>query len=178
MSPTTRMTAEERREIILEHAVVEFARMGLHGASTVTIAQAANVSQPYLFRLFGTKQKLFLAAVERVFNKIVAEFRAAGSEGEPAARIHSMGQAYRHLLQRRHELLLILQSFTASDDLEIQTFVRSRYQGLYQLVVDLSGADPQAVQAFMAKGALLTMAAAIQLPDLAPEAEWVQRLLD
>ena len=38
---------------------------GLHGASTEDIAAAAGISQPYLFRLFGTKKELFLATVER-----------------------------------------------------------------------------------------------------------------
>ena len=38
-----------------------FARGGLHGTSTEEIAEAAGISQPYLFRLFGTKKRLFVA---------------------------------------------------------------------------------------------------------------------
>ena len=110
--------------------------------------------------------------------KIVAEFREAAHNVEPQDRIHAMGQAYRSLLQRRYELLLILQSFAASDDAEIQTFVRSRYDTLYHLVADLLGADSPVVQAFMAKGALLTMAAAVQLQELMNEDNWVSRLLE
>ena len=41
--------------------VLEFARKGLHGASTEDIARMAGISQPYLFRLFGTKKALYLA---------------------------------------------------------------------------------------------------------------------
>ena len=61
MSTTTRQTAEVRREAVLEAAAAEFSRKGLHGASTDAIAKAAGISQPYLFRLFGTKKELYFA---------------------------------------------------------------------------------------------------------------------
>ena len=61
----TRSTAAERRDAVLRAAQVAFARGGLHGTSTEEIAEAAGISQPYLFRLFGTKKKLFVASVER-----------------------------------------------------------------------------------------------------------------
>ena len=54
---TERKSAEVRREEILEAAMKEFAYGGLHGTSTEKIAQRAGISQPYLFRLFGTKKE-------------------------------------------------------------------------------------------------------------------------
>src|SRR5918994_1962559 len=62
MAPTgtARKSAEVRREEILEAAVQAFAHGGLHGTSTEDIARPAGISQPYLFRLFGTKTELFL----------------------------------------------------------------------------------------------------------------------
>ena len=59
MTPTTtqRQSAEERREEILEAALVEFADRGLHGTSTEDIARRVGISQPYVFRLFGTKKQ-------------------------------------------------------------------------------------------------------------------------
>jgi AcrR family transcriptional regulator len=54
MNTTTRHTAAERREAVLAAALVAFAQGGLHGTSTEDIARAAGISQPYLFRLFGT----------------------------------------------------------------------------------------------------------------------------
>ena len=62
----TRQTADERREAVLEAANVEFALRGLHGASTDAIARRAGISQPYLFRLFGSKKELFLAVDRRL----------------------------------------------------------------------------------------------------------------
>ena len=58
---TKRKSAEERREAVLDAALVEFAEHGLHGGSTEAIAAKAGISQPYVFRLFGTKKELFTA---------------------------------------------------------------------------------------------------------------------
>ncbi len=61
------MSAEERRETVLEAAVVEFAARGLAGTSAEDVARRAGISQPYLFRLFPTKKALFVALVERCY---------------------------------------------------------------------------------------------------------------
>ena len=42
-----------------------FADHGAHGMSTETIAKAVGISQPYIFRLFGTKKELVKATIER-----------------------------------------------------------------------------------------------------------------
>src|SRR5437868_12716756 len=69
MATTTRMSQGERREEILEAALDEFADHGYHGGSTEGIARRAGISQPYVFRLFGTKQELFKAVVARCFRE-------------------------------------------------------------------------------------------------------------
>src|SRR5829696_1537404 len=72
-----RLSADERRVDVVEAAVKAFASGGLHGTSTEEIARLAGVSQPYLFRLFGTKRELFIAAVDRAFARIEATFEEA-----------------------------------------------------------------------------------------------------
>src|ERR671932_153376 len=91
---TTRKTAEERRTEILEAARAEFADRGFEGASTDTIARRAGISQPYLFRLFGTKKDLFIASVEGCFAETLAMFHGAaeGKRGEEA--LAAIGEAY------------------------------------------------------------------------------------
>jgi len=58
-----RLPVEERRAEVVEAAIKAFAVGGYAGTSTEEIARLAGVSQPYLFRLFGSKQALFLATV-------------------------------------------------------------------------------------------------------------------
>src|SRR5437764_14396452 len=83
-----RKTKEERREEILDAALPVFAELGLHGASTDEIARNAGISQPYVFRLFGTKKGLYLALVARCFRQTLELMQRAaeGTRGEEALK--------------------------------------------------------------------------------------------
>ncbi len=172
----TRMSAEERREEILNAAVSEFALKGLHGTSTETIAQRVGISQPYLFRLYRTKKELFLAAVERGFDRVAEMFQVA-AESNPKAPLVAMALAYKELLSQREELLLQMQSYVACVDPEIQVVVRRRFAELYRFVEEVSGADDELVRQFFAHGMLLNVAAAIDLPALLATEGWAERCL-
>ena len=95
MVVSERKSAEERRDEILEAAMVEFAERGLHGASTEAIARRAGISQPYVFRLFGSKKDLFKASVARCFRETLETFQRAaeGKRGEEA--LEAMGRCLR-----------------------------------------------------------------------------------
>src|SRR6266567_7048526 len=98
MSTSTRLSAAERREDVIEAAMVEFAERGLEGTSTEDIARRAGISQPYLFRLFGTKKELFKATVARCFRETLESFQRAaeGTRGEEALK--AMGAAYMQVM--------------------------------------------------------------------------------
>jgi AcrR family transcriptional regulator len=176
MSTATRMSAAERREQIVAAAQEEFARRGLHGTSTEDIARRAGISQPYLFRLFGTKKELFLASAERCLRDTHETFvaAAAGKQGEEA--LHAMGTAYVELLGDRSRLLGQMQAYAACDDPEVCSAVRRGYGRLVELVERVSGASPEVVSAFFAKGMLLNVIAAMSLLDA--DEPWAQRLVE
>lgn len=164
--PTSqRVGSDERREAVIKAAIEEFALHGLHGSSTERIAKQAGISQPYVFKLFGTKKELFLVSALRVCDRVQDIFQAALVEntGHP---LEAMGMAYVGLLERRDELLVLLHSFAASADDEVRSVVRNRYAELYAFVKDASGAPDVEVSAFFARGMLMTIAAAIDLPEL------------
>src|SRR5438876_10412269 len=96
MTTTTsaRKSAEERREEIIAAAMIEFAEKGLYGTSTDDIARRVGVSQPYLFRLYGTKKELFIATVERCFEQTLAMMRTAAGRKVGEEVLHAIGQAY------------------------------------------------------------------------------------
>jgi AcrR family transcriptional regulator len=60
-----RLTAEARREAIVEAAWNVFARNGFHRASTQDIAAAAGCSEPMIYKHFPSKQALFAAVLDR-----------------------------------------------------------------------------------------------------------------
>jgi len=175
----SRMSADQRREEILETAVADFAIAGLHGTSTEAIAQRAGISQPYLFRLFGTKKGLFIACIGRCFERTEGAFRAAAEADESGNPLEAMGKAYVELLADRELLLSQMQTYAACGDDEIRGVVRNRWGELYRTVESLSGAPAEEVRAFFATGMLLNVAAAIDLPEIAGRkgAAWARRAL-
>src|SRR5437764_8020436 len=146
-----RKSAELRREEIIEAAFAEFAGRGLYGASADAIARRVGVSQPYLFRLFGTKKDLFIAAVNRCFRVTLETFmRAAeGKQGEDAFR--AMSTAYLALLADRQKLRMQLQSHAACDDPDVREVVRRNFGEVVEYVERVTGADPERVRDFMAR---------------------------
>jgi AcrR family transcriptional regulator len=166
-----RLTADERRVEIVEAAVRAFASGGLTGTSTEEIARLAGVSQPYLFRLFGTKRELFLAAVDRAFTRIGDTFQEAARHPATDAPMGAnpvlvaMGRAYGELLADHSLLRLQLHAFAACDDAEVRTFVRRRFSDLVAQVGELAGISPAELRLFFAEGMLLNVAAAMELNE-------------
>lgn len=172
-----RKSAEERREAVLAAATAEFAERGLHGASTERVARRAGIAHSYVFKLFGTKKDLFLAANGRVHDR-VRDLLEEGARAHPEDRIWGMGASFRELLERRDELLVLIHGFAAAGDPEIGDAVRKRYVDLYRHARKISGADPRMMRDFWSHGMLLIAAAALDLPSLEGEEGWIHELLN
>jgi AcrR family transcriptional regulator len=173
---TTRQTAEQRREAVLAAAAHEFARTGLHGASTERIASAAGISQPYLFRLFGTKKELYLAATALRMEETYQAFERASRGLKGEAALKAMWEAYVELIANREHLQLMLQCFAGSDDPEVRDALRRTWRDLVDLVERVSEAPPEVVSGFFAKGMLLNVLNAMHLLD--DPTPWGDRLIE
>jgi AcrR family transcriptional regulator len=174
--PAERKSKEERREQILAAAMAVFAEQGLHGASTEEIARRAGISQPYVFRLFGTKKELYKTVVARCFRQTLEMFmRAAeGKRGEEA--MAAIGAAYADLLEsNRVYLRAQMQAYAACDDEEICAVVRGGYGDLVTYVERVSGADAETVARFFAGGMLMNVIASMHLQSSSEP--WAARLL-
>jgi AcrR family transcriptional regulator len=85
-----RLPAAERRQALLEAASRVFAKSSYRGATTAEIAAEAGISEPILYRHFGSKRELYLACLEQAFVRL----KACG-EGEPGGmRIRAISEAY------------------------------------------------------------------------------------
>lgn len=176
-STPPRRSAGERREDIIAEAIRHFARSGYNAASTDAIARDAGISQPYLFRLFGTKKDLFLACHQRVHERVVANFRRAAQGLEPVDRLMAMGAAYIELLADRDALLFQMQSYAACADPDIRAQVRARYVELIRDVREISEAGPADVWLFCSSGMLLNVIASLDLEAVAGEEPWLAQWL-
>jgi AcrR family transcriptional regulator len=159
-----RMSAAERRELVLDAAVAEFAVHGLAGTSTEEVARAAGISQPYLFRLFPTKKALFLELTNRCFRRIEDTFTTAAGDRTGEEALMAMADAYEDLLEDRTLLLLQMQIYAACGDPEIRVVTRTGFRKLWELTERLTGLPFQTVVDFFAVGMLMNVAAAMDLP--------------
>lgn len=162
----TRIASEKRREQVIAAAVREFAAHGFHATSTGAIAKRAGISQPYIYALFPNKHELFLAVHRHVVERIRQAFLEAAREGTtPAERLHAMGMAYHALLANRDEILVQMQSHAAAGDPDLREPIRAEFMRLMDDVRRMTGAAPEEVTDFFAKGMLLNVVAALDLPD-------------
>lgn len=187
-----RQSADTRREQLVRAAVAEFSQFGLHGTSAEKIARRVEISQPYVFRLFPTKKDLFLAAIDQCFDRVEAAFRAAAadpskiemdpeheaSDGGPTnRRLHAMGHAYAGLLSERELLLFQMQAYAACSDDDVRQRVCHRWTGLTKLVAELSGASPDEVTVYFARGMLMNVVASMGMVPVTPGKHWAHKTL-
>ena len=184
-SPKTtrqRIPAAERRDALIEAAVREFAASGFHGTPVDRIARSVGVAQPYVFSLFGSKRELFLAAVDRCFERVSEILTRGAAEFDPAIAapdadvFQAMGHVYVTTLAQERELLMLqLQAYAACDDEVIRNRVRSNYARLVALVEELAGddSDQERVDNFFRYGMWLNVTAAMGVEDLSAGCEWI-----
>jgi AcrR family transcriptional regulator len=176
-----RVPASERRDALIEAAVHEFAKGGLHGTPVDRIARRVGVAQPYVFSLFPSKRDLFLAAVERGFDLIADTFTRVATEFDPLTAppdtdvLEAMGNAYVELLRTQRDYLMLQhQSYAACDDELIRERVRHWYARLVDRVEELSGAELERIDEFFRYGMWLNVAAAMGVEDLSAACEWMR----
>ena len=149
-----RMTGEARREQILTAARAVFAEGGYEWTTTDQVARAAGVSQPYVIRLFGSKQQLFLELYQHVSTRILETFSAVPA-GPDAGRM--MGESYIGLVADRDLLRLLMHGFIAGSDPQIGSLARHTLAEVFRLFRDRTGGSEQEARDFLAQGMLINV---------------------
>lgn len=172
-----RMKAADRRELILEAATAVFGAKTYVGTTTDEVARAAGVSQPYVVRLFGTKAKLYIAVIERAYERVIAEFRQVQA-GPPPELKKRMGAAYAGLLSERGMLPVIANSTALGGDPEIGPVARAGFNSIWRFVRDEAGFTEEETRDFMAGGMLINAIVGLRLVDSYGTEESVTEVLD
>lgn len=170
----TRLTSAERSDQIIDAAVTAFSLGGYAGTTTDQVARLAGVTQPYVIRIFRTKQDLFIAAVGRVCDRIEEIWRSV-----PDPSLPDLGRAYEALLADRQMVTLLLHGFTASADPAIGEPVRRGFGQLYDTVRELTGCTIDEARDFFGAGMLLTCMGAMRVvgPDPVDPTPWMRDLI-
>jgi len=154
---STLSTAELRMPVVAASAVREFARGGYHGTTIADVARGAQISPAYVFKLFPSKERLFVAALDDCFERIL-ETLAAGADASvdqgADAVLDAMGGSYAELISDRTLLLLQVHAQSVADIPEIGQALRAGLKRVTRFAKTRSGATDSAVQRFVAYGQL------------------------
>ena len=164
--PIPRMKAEDRRELIILAATAVFGDYGYYGTTTDQIARAAGVSQPYVVRMFGTKERLFIAVLERALQMLLDTFRSAIAEPSDQPARYRMGIAYVNLLSERGLLLSLMHSFVLGSDPVIGEIARSGFLEVYRFLRTEAGMSADEAGQFLAGGMLSNTMIGLRMTDM------------
>lgn len=161
----TRMSSDERRELVLDAATRVFGDAGYHGASTDAVARAAGVSQPYVVRMFGTKQQLFLDVLGRALDQLMEAFRGAIAGDPEAPLAKRLGLAYFELTGNRGILLCLMHAFALGAEPVIGPAARCGFMDVYRLLRDEGGMSADDATEFLAGGMLSNVILGVRMLD-------------
>jgi AcrR family transcriptional regulator len=165
----SRHRSDARRGALVEAAIGAFARSGLYGTPVKAVTDAVGVTQSYAFSLFGTKKGLYLATIERCFDRVAETLRMAAETAPKDRELQAMAHAYVVLLRDGDTLQFQLQAYASAGDREVKAIVARRYRELFELVQELGGVGPDEARAFMATGMLRSLVVTLDLDKLVPE---------
>lgn len=162
-----RMSADERREQILLAAVAVFGARGYEGTTTDEVARAAGVSQPYVVRLFGSKESLFLAALNDAVDELMAAFRAelqrTAASDEPVTQ--RMGTAYLELLSVRGLHQTLSHAFLLGGHPVIGPAARACFARVWTFIREEAGMPAEEASVFLAQGMLINTMIGLRLVE-------------
>lgn len=161
----TRMRAERRRELVLDAAMRVFGDHGYVGTTTAEIARAAGVSQPYVVRMFGTKEKLFIEVLHRALDTLLDAFRAALAAESEVVVARRIGLAYIGLVSHRGLLLSLMHAFVLGGDLGVGAVAREGFLRIYRFLRDEAGLTVDESQNFLSGGMLINTMIGLRMMD-------------
>ncbi|RNB87661.1 TetR/AcrR family transcriptional regulator [Brevibacillus fluminis] len=167
----TETTSVNRKAEIISAAIEVFAEIGYYRATTAQVAKRAEISQPYIFRFFSTKEALLLAALEVSWKRVIDSFRKVVESASPEQLETDLIRAYEDILNSyQNEILLQMQAQTIQED-SIREAMRNGFGEVRRMVLDaFHAADiPNAEERtmlFLARGMLCNISIALNMPEL------------
>ena len=126
-----RLPAVERRQAVLDTACRVFSRSSYRGATTAEIAREAGITEPILYRHFGSKRDLYLACLDeawRTFREVAEKALA----DDPVGCLGAIADAYMAKKTRIRLVDLWIQALNeASDDAVIAKAVRKQIREVH-----------------------------------------------
>jgi AcrR family transcriptional regulator len=132
-----RLAAEERRADLIDCGCRVFSKGSYRGTTTAEIARESGVTEPILYRHFGSKRDLYLACLEEAWSRVQEAWEAViAAEPDPAEWTAAMGRAFTELKEQKVMLhnLWVQSLAEASEDPEIRKYLRRHLRDVHTFV--------------------------------------------
>ncbi len=137
----TRMRGEERRAFILEHAKKVFADHSYAEASTGELARASDITEPMLYKHFGSKKGLFVAVLKEfgeLFMQRLEECINRRAEKDLLEALVQIIPDYRATIKADPDIhKVFFQAIAESGDPQIAQEVGQHNRHVYQVIQNL-----------------------------------------
>lgn len=129
-----RLKAPQRREQLIAVATRQFAKFGYDATTTFKLAEAAGVTEPILYRHFGTKQELFIAITRQVSEQTLRHWHELISHiDDPAEQLREIARQFpTHLKELADAYRVIHNALTTSRDRKVLAVLREHYRQIEQ----------------------------------------------
>jgi TetR/AcrR family transcriptional regulator len=132
-----RLSAENRRKAVLDTACRVFFESSFRGATTAEIAREAGITEPILYRHFGSKRDLYLACLDEAW-RTFREFSEQALAENPAGCLGAIADEYVAKRARLRLVDLWIQALAeASDDPAIAKAVRNQIREVHAFFADV-----------------------------------------
>jgi len=133
-----RLRGAQRKALILEQSKKVFARKGYLAASTGELARASGISEPILYKHFGSKRKLYLAVLADLSEEFMQRLRGLVERRAARDLLDSLSNLmldYRNAAMADHDNIhLLLNAALESDDPEVAQLTQAHNRLMYTLV--------------------------------------------
>ena len=134
-----RLKAPQRREQLIAVATKQFAKYGYDATTTDAIATAAGVTEPILYRHFGSKQELFVAITRSVTEQTMGQWRELTAQvDDPTEQLREIARRFpAHLKRSADAYRVIHNALTTSRDRKVLAVLREHYRQMEAFFVDI-----------------------------------------
>ena len=160
-----------RRDEILSAAIEVFAQDGYYRATTMKVAIKAEISQPYIFRFFSSKELLLEEALKLSWSRIHAAFAQVIESASAEKLEKELIQAYETIMRNyENEILLQMQAQTIREA-RIVTLMQEEFLKIHSTIYTAfktAGVSTPSEKTllFLARGMLCNISLSLNLPQL------------
>lgn len=167
----TRIKSDQRRQAVVTAAVECFAQKGFYGTTTHEIADRVGISQPYVYRLYSSKEALFARAVDHVSEQMSLTLEqhaseSAGRSASPGEALQAARDGYAALIADHTILRFLMHANCAAVEPLVGEAVRRCYAKQVGIVRALLDGDDGAVRGWFGAGMVDNVAVVLGLDDI------------